>query len=105
MFSRLLSRRAAVLLLAAATALVSFSIPSSDDAPAEKYQSPRVVGRSVAGSRASIARYWTKERMRNAVPLDLIVGSKRHDQAAAPAGPDRSPRQAPGVGPAKNAPS
>jgi V8-like Glu-specific endopeptidase len=103
MFSRLLSLRAVVLLLAAATALVSISIPSAAEAPAERYPPQRVVERSVRGSGAAITRYWTRARMRHADPLDLVVDSKRQAQAAVTAEPDGPPGQVAGVAPASSA--
>lgn len=100
---RFSSRRAAVCLLAAAVALISFSIPTFAETPAQKAQPQRIVGRAASGSRAAIARYWTKERMRNAKPLDIVVDSRRHAQAAAGAEPDGSPGRVSEVAPTSGA--
>ena len=103
MFSTSLSRRIAVLALAAATTLVGLSIPTFAGSQVHESRARRVVGRTVAGSRVAITRYWTKERMRTAVPLDIVVDAKSQAATVADAGPSGVPGEVPGIAPTTRA--
>jgi V8-like Glu-specific endopeptidase len=103
MISRSFLRRATVLLLVGATALLGFSIPTSAGSPAEENQQQlRIVGRAATGSRGAVTRYWTKKRMQTAVPADLVVRSKREAKAATIGSPEGPPAQVSAVAPVRS---
>jgi V8-like Glu-specific endopeptidase len=103
MISRSFLRRATVLILVGAAALLGFSIPTLAGSPAEDYQQQsRIVGRAATGSRGAVTRYWTNKRMRTAVPADLVVRSKREAQAATIGSPEGPPTQVSAVAPVKS---
>jgi hypothetical protein len=68
-------KRAGILLLALVALLVALAGPAQAAQPAK--------AKAVGQSRAAVVQYWTAEKMRNAIPLDVVEGAAGVKQAKA----------------------
>jgi hypothetical protein len=68
-------KRAGILLLALALLLVALVAPAHATPPAQ--------AEAVDQARVEVVNYWTEERMRNAIPLDIVQGAERKKPRAA----------------------